>query len=325
MTRFPGLALGLLLCSATTLVVAEQRFYQVIDAQGHMQTILAPEEVKPSSTPDPSGVSGSSSKSPASDPAEPSDQVKGKESLPPRRPTDAAPPSLDADDEYIDSELLDKTNFNPKRKKRFYILNDGAGTRVEESDGQLTGMTEQGSASSLQTAVKPFRTYDADPHDVVDGKDLQKLLSGKALCLSKKTVLNVPSLAKGIPAAVTIDKKTRLFVGAGGLVKAFRVEGPGLRKIQLRSYSRSEKIPGFVMPVVALADDNGCVIRAVTDGYFERWYMATKMRHPTLEGGLTMMSAERFLLVIVPDQEAPRSSQDFPRTDDGEFAIQWHD
>ena len=79
------------------------------------------------------------------------------------------------------------------------------------------------------------------------------------------------------------------------------------------------------MPVIAVADSKGCIVRALADRYFETWFAATKSRHHHLEGSLIMGSTERFVLVLLPRQELVREHTGFSLTDDGMFAVKWHE
>lgn len=325
---------GLLLCLVTTVVVAEQRFYQVIDAQGRMQTIMAPES-KPKA--DKPAESQSRSDAPAVDEKAESDAPAMAGSEPEKEAADEAPssvtatpaaaaiPAATAPDEYVDSELLESTNFNPTNKKRFYVVNDGMGSRVEESESQLTGTGESTPVLFSAAPVEPFIPVGMELVETVDEQVLKTLLDAKSFCLSEKELAGASTLSRKSSLPIIIDHKTRQFLGVGGVVRVLRVSGDGLRKLGVISYSKKERKPGFVIPVLAMANEKGCVIRAVPDGYFERRYVATKTRHERLEGSIIMMSAERFLLVVLPDPKQLKPASEIPRTDDGDFAVQWHE
>ena len=161
MSRLLSAVIGLIFASATACAVAEPRFYQVIDSNGRMQTILASDD-EPS-------VQSSASSAQSEMPVSQSDTEKKEEQG--VKPVASAPvttaplvapePAASAvssventvqaespEEGYIDSEELERSHFNPTKKKRFYTLNDGMGSRVEESDGQLTGVVENGPAVS---------------------------------------------------------------------------------------------------------------------------------------------------------------------------------
>lgn len=336
MFRLPPAVIGLLLASATACAVAEPRFYQVIDAQGRMQTIMAPADEGSADAPAPSTENDAGREErkaeaslPSTQPASDKSATVG-ESAPsqvanPAGTTGDASGATASEDDYIDSEELERTNFNPTKKKRFYLLDDGMGARVEESDGQLTGVVENGPDLFPQQIEAPYREFEANSVEITGASALQSLLSQPSLCLDKKILGKAVALGKGIPQSVPIDRKTWSFVGGGGVVQAFRVGGEGLRKVSLHSYAKSDKKPSFVMPVIAVADSKGCIVRALADRYFETWFAATKSRHHHLEGSLIMGSTERFVLVLLPRQELVREHTGFSLTDDGMFAVKWHE
>lgn len=364
MCKYAVLALGLLVAAPA---LAEQRFYQVMDAQGRMQTIMLPDESAPGAKAE-SGKTESGKAEPekaeaektepetgeqsntpaAATPADPSatllpaavpapvpDSVPG--SVAPATPAAAGAPSGQEsvdDQEYLDSEALERSNFNPEKKKRFYLLNDGMGSRIEESDGAAGGDRPD---APLFMAPKETPAYvkvlhaapvDVQAHDAllaVFNGAIRKSPEGKPLCLGKADRKNAQALAPDVSATVVIDSKARHFLGAAGVVSVFSVEGEGLRSIVVKSVSRSDRNPAFVAPVFAYADASGCVIRVTASGYFEHWLAATNSRHPLLEGRLTMLSGERFLLVVLPDGRHTASASDFPSSTDGVLAVKWHE
>jgi hypothetical protein len=334
MSRLLPAVIGLLLASVTVYAVAEARFYQVIDAQGRVQTVLAPDEAPTAPATSESPTSREQAQ-PATPTTAPTTTLTPAPALAPN-PAEEAPdvtaastvageaPEETGDDGYIDSETLERSNFNPANKKRFYLLDDGMGARVEESDGQLTGAVENGPALFPQAIETAYRELESSPVDITQPEDLKALSTGST-CLDKKAMKRTPSLGKGIPQAIHIDRKTWSFIGAGGIVDAFSVGGQGLRKLTVHAYAKSDKNPAFVMPVIAVADGKGCIVRAIASGYFDTWYAATKTRHHHLEGSLIMGSAERYVLILLPKQDNVRETAGFPLTDDGMFAVKWHE
>lgn len=329
------LALGLM---SAAPAFAEQRFYQVMDAQGRIQTVIMPDEPEPAKNkPEQAEKSVETTKpdspvTPADVPARPA----SVESAAPEAEasTDDSIGSLESR-EYMDSEELERSNFNPEKKKRFYLLNDGIGNRIEES-----GEAEGGNQPDARPMFMPpeetpeyFKVFQAAPVDVQAPEALLSLFAGmirkspdgKPLCLGKASRRNVQALSKEVSASVVIDSKTRYFLGNSGVVSVFSVAGEGLRAIRIRSISNSDRKPAFIEPVIAYANEAGCVIRATTNGYFEHWLPATNSRHPLLEGRLTMLTGERFLLVVLPGGRTTPSTSDFPSSTDGVLAVKWHE
>lgn len=343
MSRLLAAVTGLLLASAAANTAAEPRFYQVIDAQGQMQTLMVPDETSPTetaTTPAPAEAPESRAAGAASTEPPASADIDTPVSLPAEglptatedagKETGVAPEAVDAkgadaEGEYVDSEELERSNFNPTKKKRFYLLDDSMGARVEESDGQLTGVVENGPDLFPQQTETALRVFETGTTEVTGTAALQSLLGKDTLCLDDKALAKAAALGRGIPQSVAIDRKAWSFVGEGGVVQVFMVGGEGLRKLTLHSYSKSDRKPSFVMPVIGVADRKGCLVRALTDGYFESWYGATKTRHHHLEGSLIMSSVEQFVLVVLPRRSLVREDAGFSLTDDGLFAVKWHE
>ena len=323
------LALGLM---SAAPAFAEQRFYQFMDAQGHIQTVTLPDEPDPAKKKSeqaelPETVKPDSVAAPVESPARPEASVKSS--------VLEAEASNEDSREYMDSEELERSNFNPEKKKRFYLLNDGIGNRIEESGEAEGGNNPDARPMFMPPEETPeyFKVLQAAPVDVQAPEALLSLFAGmihkspdgKPLCLGKASRKNVQVLSKDVSASVMIDSKTRYFLGSTGVVSVFSVAGEGLRDIRIRSISNSDRKPAFVEPVIAYANEAGCVIRATTNGYFEHWLPATNSRHPLLVGRLTMLSGERFLLVVLPGGRTAPSTSDFPSSTDGVLAVKWHE
>lgn len=322
------LALGLM---SAAPAFAEQRFYQFMDAQGRIQTVTLPDETDPvvkKSEQQPEAAKSDSPAAPVDAPARPETSVEAAA-------TADVETSTEESREYMDSEELERSNFNPEKKKRFYLLNDGIGNRIEESGEAEGGNNPDARPMFMPPEETPeyFKVLQAAPVDVQAPEALLSLFAGmihkspdgKPLCLGKASRKNVQVLSKDVSASVMIDSKTRYFLGSTGVVSVFSVAGEGLRDIRIRSISNSDRKPAFVEPVIAYANEAGCVIRATTNGYFEHWLPATNSRHPLLEGRLTMLSGERFLLVVLPGGRTTPSTSDFPSSTDGVLAVKWHE
>lgn len=325
------LALGLM---SAAPAFAEQRFYQVMDAQGRIQTVIMPDEPEPEPAKKKSEqIETMKSESPTVPVEAPDRPETTEEHAAPEAETSSNAP-LESQ-EYMDSEELERSNFNPEKKKRFYLLNDGIGNRIEES-----GEAEGGNQPDARPMFMPpeetpeyFKVFQAAPVDVQAPEALLSLFAGmirkspdgKPLCLGKASRRNVQALSKEVSASVVIDSKTRYFLGNSGVVSVFSVAGEGLRDIRIRSISNSDRKPAFIEPVIAYANEAGCVVRATSNGYFEHWLSATNSRHPLLEGRLTMLSGERFLLVVLPGGRTTPPASDFPSSTDGVLAVKWHE
>lgn len=337
-------SLLVLLFPVTVVVVAEQRFYQVMGADGRMQTIMMPdepsekdatgtrpatvnpakvvkadEEDKHHSTPDAQPDSPSGMTPPIVAPE------NAVQLLAPPAPTRGDNPSATVEeDDYVDSERLEREGFNIEKKKRFYLLNDGMGRFVEEVQGG--GLTDMGNQSTPTPTVDEqdiVARWTNDPVELTNEKALAALRNGKPVCLSKKELSAAERVQKGAMRAVRADAKAWQLMKEGDVLQLFAVEGEGLKKLSLSSYSRKEKFPSFFMPVIAVADSNGCMTRAVTSGYLDRWVGATKTRQHSVQGSFILLSGDRYVMVLLPSKQQAATS--FPLSPFGEVAIHWHE
>lgn len=328
MSKFKCALIGLLYFSAaaTDTAAGEQRFYQVIDENGRPQTIMISEKAtKPSTEMKDSSV-------PVVDQQvlQPSQTSQTQDVIPP-----AAPPIISViplvpsvpvqndDDSYLDSEVLESTNFNPEKKKHFYVLEDGVGTRIEEGDGQLTGVAEHSPPLFPQMEVAGGAILESSLIELTDPVAIQKLMGAHPLCMTQPDKKITGVLSKGHSASARVNGKTRHFLDVGSTLLVLRVEGEGLRRLKLTSYSISERNPSFFMPVIAFTDSAGCIIRAHPGGYFERRHEATKTRQHRVEGGFIMLSAEKYLLVVLPEKPHPDQVEPVTLNENGVVAVEY--
>ncbi|MDP2228180.1 MAG: hypothetical protein Q8J78_11975 [Moraxellaceae bacterium] len=292
--RFVWLALLLFSTSA----VAEKQFYQIVEPGGRVRTIEYP------SAPD----------------APPATSVQTLP-VPPSRPSvaklPAAPKTLEGE-EYMDSEQLERQGFNPQKKKRFFVLKGVMGTQIEES---LSDDADAPLAPLLKVDVPELFESLPDRFEMLpaDGETATRL-SLASRCLSAERRASAQPLLEGAQErSVSFDKKARQFVKAGDVVAAF-VLTPAVGELVVTSYSSRSKSPGFVEPLVAFAGSDGCATRLVS-GYFSRRYPATNSRHQRLEGRITLLPDEHFVLFVMP--ASTPAEQDFPVSDTGQIGMKW--
>lgn len=328
MSRLNCALIALLFCSAAAAdtVAPEQRFYQVIDENGRPQTIMISGQAAKSST------EKKDTAAPATDQhqeLQPPQASQVQDVIPPAAPpisviplAPSAPVPKD-NETYLDSEILESTNFNPEKKKHFYVLEDGVGTRIQESDGQLTGVAEHSAPLFPKSKVAGGTILESSLIELTDPVAIQKLMGAHPLCMAQPEKKVTGVLSKGRSASVKVDSKTRQFLGVGSPLLVLRVEDEGLRKLKLTSYSVSERSPSFFMPVIAFADPAGCIIRAHPGGYFERRHEATKMRQHRVEGGFIMLSAEKYLLIVLPEKPQPDQVEPVTLNENGVVAVEY--
>lgn len=302
-------------CAICLPALAEQRFYQFIDAQGHVQTVEAPvsEPVTPSKQ--------DSNPVVKADDAVTSPEARGSsgKSPTPEPISDSIEP---AEEEYLDSEVLERNDFNPTGKKRFYILEDGVGSRVEESSGPLTGMTPDAALPAQESVTEPRIGLQDAVSELHEPAEMRRLLGDAPLCADRKSLGAIVNLSVGGSLSASVDPKAWYFLGKGGALMRARIPGEGLRKLKVASYSRMRRNPEFFMPTVAFVNEEGCMVRMLSDGYFEWQYAETKTRQARVEGSLIMLSGERYVFVLLPDA-GPAGQSEKTVTRAGDFTIEY--
>ncbi|MDI1303116.1 MAG: hypothetical protein PSX71_14530 [bacterium] len=296
-----------------SLAAAEQGFYQEVDPDGHVRIIKAPFEsglgakkVKPAP------VTEDKQRDSASEPVYPDVSLPNMESVPEKfAPYDS--------DTYLDSERLESSKFNPEQKSNFYIINDGLGSRVEQS---AIGVTEVPDVKSIvQNPVEKRLDLPFEREEVRGTALMMAILATNTLCLGSEALSKSTSLAKGRFYSLILEKKALQYRGPLGIVGAYKLSGNGMKTLMLRSYARSERDPDFVSPVLAMADDKGCVTRIVT-GYFQSRYEATKAKHSMLEGEVTIHADEPYVLIISSEYQSP-AGKSYKQSQYGQLSIKW--
>lgn len=308
------LLLGLFLIAGE--VSAEDRFYQIIDANGHVQTIRqGGSAVRPLA------------KMPTSGGIEAKQEELGQgvkddvASTPLQNPavTDASSPAYAPYDggDYADSEALD-ANHKKSDRKRFYIINDAVGQRVE--DMSADEVPEQVSVARLDTGLRPY----TELKEIFVQRPLEDVTDLALGCLSEPQLKKVIALDTGSLADVLFDGKLMAYFKPGQLVQAYRIGGEGFRSVALRSYARKDGNAAFVMPLIAFADRKGCITRVI-DGYFQRFYESTKSKHAMLEAGLILHVEDSYVLVVMPPGDGAKRgfSPEYRISSVGQVSIKW--
>lgn len=281
----------MVLFSSASTAIAEERFYQVMDASGRMQVIREP--TSPSSE-KVEAVTASSPKLvdqnlvPVRSELQTQPSAKAKSVLAPYASYDG--------DEYVDSEAMDNSHQTQREKQRFFIMSDGAGQRIEN----MSGGYEQASASPSQSSVLQDEFLSLRVSYTQLPLTLARVMPNG--CLSGQQIEGARALGSSRLSDVVFDKQLMNFVAPGQAIQVYRVSSEGARTISFRSYSRTDVEPAFAVPFVAFADGKGCINRIV-DGYFQRFYPETKSRHPLLEGELVMHADDAYVMLIMPMSE----------------------
>lgn len=268
------------------LVSAEERFYQVMGADGRMQLI---HDAAPANSATPQA-----DKAPvdAGVVVDGKSEVLGKKSKPSNKLLDVYAP-YDSE-KYVDSDAMDEAHESAGNgaRQHFYVIPDGVGQRIE-------GMTEE-------APVAPVATVSEDAHFV----DLRQSHTPRAIsevrglqsgCLLEQNKIKAKPLAEGQLGDLVFDKRLANHVQSGEIVELYRLDTPGLRSATIKSYAMTDDEPAFVLPLVAFADKNGCVSR-VDDAYFQRYRSASRYKHAMLEATLVLHVDDVYVLVVMPGE-----------------------
>lgn len=295
------------LLSVFSAQVDAQQFYQIVDPDGRIRMIESSSPKIPSSDAHSSGSPEQlENATPEAAPRTPAMDLKVRE--------------LDGD-AYMDSEQFERSGFNPEKKKRFFILHDGMGGRVEEVESGLP-VAPVGPAFK-RDQVEPYQALPDHLQSYAFADPRSRALLAGAECLPPEMPERVKRLSEpGKEHDVLLDRNAHLFVPAGGLVDAFRMPaGQVSRELLVQSYALRDRQPEFVSPIIALADKDGCVLRVVA-GVFSRRYQATKSRHARVEGRLTLHTDERFVLIIMPAANT-QQGEGYAVSPYGRIGIKW--
>lgn len=330
-----GLPAGLL-ATVTMLaapsIFAADRFYQIMGADGRLQTIMAPDEVaepvKNASTKDSeqrtddSAADKSAKKGFWSRFKQEKKAPKQKMTLDDAPAQPANPPSGWAaydSDSYLDSEKLDATDFNPEQKQRFYLLPDGSRIRTEEGLEPASGelfQQEKVRPLNIRPSTRLSDEYlETSPNNVL----AFSLVNG---CMPEPLLKKAVPLKDSLLVGVMMDKKARAFAKPGEVLAAYDMGWHQGGWLFVRSYAGTERKPKFIQPVVVLTDEKGCVQR-VLSGYFQRQYAATKTRYSELEGEIKLAENEALVFLVVPKDSAVSPRKDYTLSRYGKVAIKW--
>lgn len=348
-----GLPVGVLLIAsllAAPSVFAADKFYQIIGADGRPQTVLVPEPKE--SAPD-ARAQDTDSKSTADEKAAestpnaldkknltesakktatpsvwrrlfksvPSESAQTPLSEAPKTPSNPPTGWAPYDSEtYLDSEVIDTTNFNPEQRKRFYLLNDGTRVRTEE---ELAPASTDSFSQAEPKKAAPLRNVQplADEYkEQVAATTLPNLL--KDGCLSEAPLKAAQPLKDSMLTGVVIDKTTLAFVKPGEVIAGFDLGWHQGGRLFIHSYARTARKPSFVKPLVLITDERGCVTRLLS-GYFQQRYSATKTRYSELEGEIRLQPEETYIFLVLPAELLSDVHSHYTVSRIGKLGIKW--
>lgn len=314
-----------LLVLTVQVVEAEQRFYQVVGPDGRVRTLVDDQSASPAppETDSPSRPAGFlglkklfGSKADVEKKVVPAVPASQKVNQPPAKWA-----TYDSD-EYLDSEILDSTSFNPEKKSNFYIINDGVRARVEERVSGDEGTHLIAPAQELSLPERAFIPLPDEYRELTAVSDMRALLDIDSLCLAAAQVKKAKVLKEGEVTGVQLDRQALNFVKPRQVLEVFRLDTDDGGMFTVMSYAATERKPAFGRPVIAFADENGCVTRALT-GYFQHQFEATKTRYSMLQAQFNLHPQETYVLVVVPETGAAHDDSAYKLSRYGTLGIKW--
>lgn len=310
LTRLSTLALVLWVAQAHA---DGEKFYSVMGPDGGIQLIRSagPEAAEPevaenkAANKKPGRKRRQSADAPASPPAADAEGGASAAAQVGHEPA-AVPVAAYDSDQYVDSESLDQALSQPVSKQRFYVINDGVGTQLNQMDGTAL----EASSVPVDTPDEEFQALAIQPA-ILRGDEATRALPGLTRCLSRERTQAMRLAGLGLPVSTLINKQTYVFLDDSRVVAGFHLEGEGLRTLLSESFSRRDRRPAFVTPQLAFLDEQGCLTRTLT-GFFDRLYPATPRRHPALRADLLVHTGEAYLLVLAPESVQQKASAAAP-------------
>jgi hypothetical protein len=290
---------------------AEERFYQIMGADGRMQVIREPVPDKSSVDASASPLQPSSASSDIKGQAmEPTPQNQSKKLIEVYAPYDG--------EDYVDSDAMDAVHEGADNgaKKHFYVIPDGIGQRVE-------GMSDEVPQAFVPDDALPAQRY-VDLKQATTSRDISQIQGLESGCLLAADKENAKILQVGKLGDVVFDRRLANYVRPGEVVQLYRLEKPGLGSATIKSYAMKDNEPAFALPLLAFADKNGCVSR-IDDAYFQRFYPADRYKRAMLEARLLVHVDDAFVLVIMPDGSEDRAENglEYRVSSIGRVSLKW--
>ena len=270
-----------LICTViSTFVVADERFYTTVDAQGRVQVIKS----EPPTAVERPKLPVSSMESVVSE-AEPKQEINGSSLKQGTRQLDA--------DTYVDTELLERKNFNVEDKKRFYFLpNTGFGTQVVESkDGVVNAPIVS------QELVKPT-AYVSSNYLPLSVEDVQRWYPQLKQCMSQS---DIKKHSKPLKDSHNVWVKPPLIPDIFEFDEFLALSSatPVIKQLRVVSFANSDKKPAFYLPIMVFLGETGCPVAGVWQ-YWSRAHIATDKQYASVEGLINIPAHSAYVLFYRP-------------------------
>ncbi|WP_410210631.1 putative pilus assembly protein FilE [Aquirhabdus sp.] len=243
---------------------AESKFYTVIDSDGHMRTIQRDTDQAPiSATPAPSK---------AVTPESPTLTLNGEK--------------------YVDSDYLEKREFNLEGKSRFYPIPDGqGGTEVIE---RVPGAIQKPQPQPKIQANKP-------PVLVTLSSKYQRVPASEITPLINKTCLPISELQQSKllrdQLLILWPRSDKPAVNHKASLNYELVEfRSAIKDISLQSFAPLSQQSAYYWPLPIFLDERGCVLEGV-NGFYQKKLPATLLQPSILIGTLHVPDHTRYLML----------------------------
>jgi len=261
-----------LTCFVSVRLYAEDssRFYTVIDEFGHMRSVR--KDV----------------------PLNGFDQYNRVDSKKSPQSRVAATSTLDGET-YIDSEYLEKREFNLDEKKKFYAVPDGlGGTQIVE---RVPGAIEEQKKPEIDTANKdgilPALITLSDHYQRVPAAEISPLIGMK--CLSTQA-LRQPKIMRDEQVILwprSDAPKVGNRAGLNYVVVEFR---SNTRDVSLQSFAPLGRQSDYYWPLPIFLDAEGCIIEGV-NGFYQKTLPSTVLQPSILVGTLHVPEQTRYMML----------------------------
>ncbi len=267
-------------------VFAEERFYTTVDAQGRVQVIKSEQpavvlEQKPSSTAAKNVVPQVSTPVTKSDTA----TDDNKKSVPDTYQV--------GNETYIDSDVLEKKDFNLGDKKRFYYLPDGSlGSKVVETKAGIIAVPQKYAVSNKQMS------FLASAYQQFSATELHDMYAIGQECFSKKYLKKNTKPFKAsnnvwVRASLPQDKlEPDVLFDLSGLDSA-------IHSVRFVTFANTHKQPKFYLPVMVFLDGNGCLLSGAWQ-YWSQAHAATDKQYASVDGLITIPEHSAYMLSYRP-------------------------
>ena len=263
-------------CSTLTYFVSghlyaedTSRFYTVVDEYGHMRSVR-----KDSPSDFDSYNSSSSIKTPLS--------------------RAAATSTLDGT-AYIDSDYLEKREFNLDEKKKFYAVPDGLGGTqiVERTPGAISEQKKPEKEVALEEGLPPALVTLSEQYQRVPAAEITPLIGMK--CLSTKA-LRQPKIMRDQQIILWPRSDAPRMNNHASLnytVVEFR---SNIRDLSLRSFAPLGRQSDYYWPLPIFLDTDGCVLEGV-NGFYQKTLPSTILQASIIVGTLHVPDNARYMML----------------------------